>query len=103
MARLVELPVSVRLIRQIHTELVRGVRGDRPRSGDLRTRRNWISPGGCTLTTATFVPPPQVVPEALGDPERFLHAHDDMPPLVKIALVHVQFGLSTHYMMATGA
>lgn len=92
LARLGELLVSVRLIREIHTELMQGVRGGRLQPGELRTSQNWIGPAGCTLATATFVPPPpHVVPEALGELEKFLHAEDDLPPLVKIALAHVQF------------
>lgn len=92
LARLPDLPVSVRLIREIHTELMRGVRGGRLQPGDLRTSQNWIGPAGCTLNSATFVPPPHhAVPEALGDLEKFLYAHDVLPPLVKIALAHVQF------------
>jgi len=92
LGRLTELPVSVRLIREIHAELLRGARGGRLQPGELRTSQNWIGPGGSTLATATFVPPPHhVVPEALGDLERFLHADDGLPPLVKIALAHVQF------------
>ena len=92
LARLPELPVSVRLIREIHAELMRGVRGSRLQPGELRTSQNWIGPAGCTLNTATFVPPPHhAVPAALGDLETFLHAHDELPPLVKIALAHVQF------------
>ena len=60
--------------------------------GELRTSQNWIGPVGCTLNTATFVPPPhQEVPQALGDLERFLHAPEALPPLIKIALAHVQF------------
>ncbi|ODS58556.1 MAG: cell filamentation protein Fic [Acidobacteria bacterium SCN 69-37] len=92
LARLRDLPVSVRLIREIHEELMRGVRGNRLHPGQLRTSQNWIGPGGSTLTTASFVPPPpHDVPAALGQLEIFLHAQDDLPPLVKIALVHVQF------------
>jgi Fic family protein len=90
--RLHELPVSVRLIREIHAELLRGVRGGRLQPGELRTSQNWLGPGGSTLATATFVPPPpHVVPDALGDLEKFLHGDDDLPPLIKIALAHVQF------------
>ena len=92
LARLAELPVSVRLIREIHAELMRGVRGGRLQPGELRISQNWIGSAGCTLNTATFVPPPHhAVPAALGDLENFLHASDDLPPLVKIALAHVQF------------
>ncbi len=92
MARLQELPVSTRLIREIHAKLMHGVRGERLQSGELRASQNWIGPANCTLSTATFVPPPHhVVPEALGDLETFLHLNDDLPPLVRIALAHVQF------------
>jgi Fic family protein len=90
--RLPELPVSVRLIREIHAELMRGVRGGKLQPGELRRSQNWIGPAGCTLVTATFVPPPHhVVPDALGQLETFLHTSDDLPPLIKIALAHVQF------------
>ena len=92
LARLAKLPVSVRLIREIHSELMQGVRGGKLTPGELRRSQNWIGPAGCTLMTATFVPPPQhMVPEALGELEKFLHADDDLSPLVKIALAHVQF------------
>ena len=91
LARLPQLPVSVRLFREIHAELLKGTRGGRLQPGELRTSQNWIGPAGCTLATATFVPPPpHVVPEALGALELFLH-RNDLPPLIKIALAHVQF------------
>jgi len=92
LARLSELPVSVRLIREIHEKLMHGVRGSRLAPGELRRSQNWIGPGGCTLNEATFVPPPpDAVPELLGDLERFLHLKDDLPLLVKIGLAHAQF------------
>ena len=92
LARLAQLPVSVRLIREIHEKLMQGVRGGRLQPGELRTSQNWIGPAGSTLATASFVPPPHhAVPGALGALENFLHANDDLPPLVKIALAHVQF------------
>lgn len=90
--RLPQLPVSVRLIREIHAELMRGVRGGQLHPGELRTSQNWIGPKGCTLETASFVPPPHpAVPVVLGELETFLHGDDHLPPLVKIALAHVQF------------
>lgn len=90
--RLNDLPVSVRLIREIHGELVTGVRGAHLAPGELRTTQNWIGPSGCTLAEATFVPPPpETVPEALGALEGFIHADKTLPLLVKIGLAHAQF------------
>ena len=92
LARLAALPVSVRLIREIHERLLQGVRGARLTPGELRRTQNWIGPGGCTLSEATFVPPPpHEVPEALGALETFLHADSDIPALIQIGLAHAQF------------
>jgi Fic family protein len=92
LARLDQLPVSIRLIREIHTDLLQGVRGSRLTPGELRRSQNWIGPGGSSLANATFVPPPpDEVPRALGDLETFLHTRDDLPLLVKIGLAHAQF------------
>lgn len=92
LVRLAELPVSVRLIREIHGELLKGVRGSHLTPGDLRTSQNWIGPAGCTLNEAAFVPPPpHEVPQALGELERFLHTDTSLPLLVKIGLAHAQF------------
>ena len=90
--RLAKLPVSVRLIREIHRVLLEGGRGAGLTPGELRRSQNWIGPAGCTLAEATFVPPPPAqVPAALGALERFLHAKDSVPLLVKIGLAHAQF------------
>jgi len=92
LARLKEFPLSLRLIREIHEHLMRGVRGGRLTPGELRRTQNWIGPGGCTLSEATFVPPPpHEVPNALGALEKFLHSPGDLPALVQIGLAHVQF------------
>jgi Fic family protein len=92
LARLAKLPVSVRLIREIHEKLLTGVRGSRLAPGELRRTQNWIGPGGSTLANATFVPPPpDVVPEALGDLEKFLHSGTNLPLLLKVGLAHAQF------------
>jgi len=92
LARLAELPVSVRLIREIHGELMKGVRGGRLAPGELRTTQNWIGPGGCTLANATFVPPPpHEVPIALSNLETFLHDGSGLPALVQVGLAHAHF------------
>lgn len=90
--RLNALPVSVRLIREIHSKLLQGGRSSHLTPGELRTSQNWIGPRGCTLREAAFVPPPpHEVPEALGKLETFLHDHGDLPVLVWIGLAHAQF------------
>jgi Fic family protein len=92
LARLAELPVSVRLIREIHAVLMEGVRGSRLTPGELRTSQNWIGPAGCTPATATFVPPPpHEVPDALSNLETFLHHGAGLPPLIQVGLAHAQF------------
>ena len=90
--RLSELPVSVRLIREIHAQLMQGVRGGHLTPGELRSSQNWIGPMGATLADATFVPPPpDMVSGAMGALETFLHRDDGQPALVKIGLAHAQF------------
>ncbi|MGH6651865.1 MAG: Fic family protein [Sphingopyxis sp.] len=92
LARLGELPVSVRLIREIHHRLLNGVRGNQASPGELRRSQNWIGPGGSSLNEAIFVPPPpHDVERLLSDLEKFIHASDRLPPLVKIGLIHAQF------------
>jgi Fic family protein len=92
LARLAELPVSVRLIREIHAVLMEGVRGGRLTPGELRRSQNWIGPAGATLNSATFVPPPpHEVPQALSDLEKFLHSDSGLPPLIQVGLAHAQF------------
>ena len=90
--RLEYLPVSVRLVKEIHRELLRGVRGSRLSPGELRTSQNWIGPAGCTINEAVFVPPPPaVLPDALASLEYFIHQNDEMPALIKVGLTHAQF------------
>lgn len=89
--RLSELPLSLRLIREIHAVLMLGVRGGNKSPGEFRKSQNWIGPTNCTLKTATFVPPPvHEMHQALGDLETFLH-NDDIPLLLKCGLAHCQF------------
>ncbi|MBM3562972.1 MAG: Fic family protein [Alphaproteobacteria bacterium] len=92
LARLQEIPLSIRLIRELHQQLLKGVRGRNLQPGELRRSQNWIGPAGSTLSTATFIPPPyQEAEAALGELEKFLHASDELPPLIKIGLAHAQF------------
>ncbi len=90
--RLDDLPLSLRLIRELHAILMEGVRGEKATPGEFRQSQNWIGPPGCTLNDATFVPPP--VSEMMGTLdhlEKFLYADTQLPPLVELALVHYQF------------
>lgn len=85
------LPISVRLLCDAHRLLLDGVRGAGKQPGELRRSQNWI--GGTRPGNAVFVPPPpQRVPDLLTDMERFIHdAATDLPPMIKVALVHAQF------------
>jgi Fic family protein len=90
--RVKTLPVSVRLIREIHNILMEGVRGENRTPGELRTSQNWIGPPGCTLNDATYVPPPaEEMKRALSDLEKYIHSNPEEPPLVQCALIHYQF------------
>ena len=92
LARLPSLPISTRLIREIHQRLMTGVRGQERNPGEVRTSQNWIGPGGSTLNTAIFVPPPpHEVGRALGDLEKFVHTEERLPALLRIGMVHAQF------------
>lgn len=91
LARLSELPLSLRLIREIHTILMKGVRGAEKRPGEFRTSQNWIGAKGCQLGDAEFVPPPpHEMSVALGELETFLH-DTTLPALLHAGLAHAQF------------
>lgn len=90
--RLETLPLSLRLIREIHERLMAGVRGGENPPGEFRTSQNWIGHAGATIQTARFVPPPPAdMMTALGNIERFMHSPEPMPTLIKIGLIHAQF------------
>ena len=90
--RLGELPLSLRLIRETHAELLRGARGGQRDPGHFRNIQNWIGPRGCTLADAEFVPPPPAkMHKALDDFERFLQDRSSLPALIHCALAHAQF------------
>lgn len=89
--RVEELPLSLRLIKEIHAHLMQGVRGSHATPGEFRRSQNWIGSPGCTLTTAKFVPPPpDCLVDCLTSFETFLHDRQ-WPPLIHIALCHYQF------------
>ncbi len=84
------LPLSRRLLCDSHRILMRGVRGEDKLPGEVRRSQNWI--GGSRPGNARFVPPPpEDVPDTLQALERWLHDDDDLPPLVRVGLAHVQF------------
>ncbi len=90
--RLQSLPLSLRLIREIHRELLKDGRGSHAAPGEFRKTQNWIGPDGATIEQATFVPPP--VPEmmkALDQLERFLHEESPYSTLIEVGLAHAQF------------
>ena len=89
--RLKTLPLSLRLLREIHAQLMEGVRGDRATPGQFRRSQNWIGPAGCTLANANYVPPPPAeLMQALDAWEKFL-LDRTLPPLAQVALAHYQF------------
>jgi Fic family protein len=89
--RLSELPLSLRLIKEIHEKLMQGVRGSHATPGEFRQSQNWIGSPGCTLNSAKFVPPPvDQLMGCLSEFEKFLH-NRQLPPLIHVALCHYQF------------
>lgn len=92
LSRLEELPLSLRLIREIHAELLRGGRGSHATPGEFRRTQNWIGPKGASLSQATFVPPPvPEMTEALSDFEKYLHSERQNALLIRAGLAHAQF------------
>ena len=91
LARLPDLPLSLRLLKEIHEVLLRKGRGAHSTPGEFRRSQNWVGPPGSTLMNATFVPPPVAeMMTALGDLEKFLHTND-LPVLIQAGLAHAQF------------
>lgn len=90
--RLEELPLCMRLIKETHSILLSGVRGNEKSPGEFRKSQNWIGYAGCTLNTASFVPPaPGEMEKSLSDLEKYIHEDSFIPNLIKIALIHYQF------------
>ena len=95
------LPLSMRLLNETHRLLMRGVRGERKQPGEVRRSQNWD--GGSRPGNATFVPPPpNVLPGVLADFERYLHSEDELSPLVRAGLLHVQFETIHPYLDGNG-
>ena len=95
------LPLSMRLLSETHSRLMRGVRGAEKLPGEVRRSENWI--GGSRPGNAAYVPPPpQVLGEVLGAFEKYLHADDSLPPLVRAGLLHVQFETIHPYLDGNG-
>jgi Fic family protein len=86
-----KIPISTRLIKEIHYTLLQGVRGRKKMPGEFRTSQNWV--GGASLKDATFIPPPHtLVNPLIGDLENFLHNRDlHIPSLIRAGIMHYQF------------
>jgi Fic family protein len=90
--RLKDFPLSLRLVRELHAQLMTGVRGDHATPGEFRRSQNWIGPAGTTLMNAPYVPPPvDDMTDLLYDWERYLHVRDAVPDLIQCAILHEQF------------
>ena len=91
-AKLDELPLSGRLVKELHAVLMQGVRGEYATPGEYRRSQNWIGPPGCTLETATYVPPPvDLMHDCLAAWEKFVNLRGPLPDLVQCALMHENF------------
>ena len=100
--RLDTLPLSLRLVRELHERLMRGVRGDSATPGEFRRSQNWIGSPGSTLADATYVPPPpSELMDCLSAWEWFLH-DESLPPLIHAALVHAQFEATHPFLDGNG-
>ncbi len=101
--RAATLPLSLRLIREIHSELLSGVRGSDKTPGEFRKDQNWIGARNCPLSMATFVPPPvDAMHNALNQFEQFLHKRDQLPLLIHCGLAHAQFETIHPFMDGNG-
>ena len=90
--RLKELPLSLRLVRELHEKLMAGVRGQHATPGEFRRSQNWIGPAGSSLVNAAYVPPPvDEMTDLLSDWEKYLHVRDSVPELIQCAILHEQF------------
>src|SRR5437879_10055476 len=101
--RLKKLPLSLRLIRELHEKLMHGVRGNHATPGEFRRSQNWIGRPGSTLETAVYVPPPpEQRMETLGAWERLLHERTTLPDLIQCGLMHVHVEAIHPFLGASG-
>ena len=90
--RLKTLPLCCRLLREIHSELMQGVRGQEKNPGEFRASQNWIGPANCSLKDARYIPPNKDdMIAAMSDLEKFMNENEDYDALIRIALIHYQF------------
>lgn len=99
-----KMPLCTRLLRQVHAVLLDGVRGTEKNPGELRSSQNWIGPSGCTIATASFVPPNiEDLSNTLQDLERFINEPQvEMDPIVRAPLVHYQFETAHPFLDGNG-
>ena len=92
MHRIARIPFGIRLVKELHSALMKGVRGQDKTPGEFRRSQNWIGPPGTTPETAPYVPPPVVeMTEALSNWEKFVNERETMPELIQCAIMHEQF------------
>ena len=97
------LPISLRLIHELHSRLMDNVRGEHLAPGEFRRSQNWIGPAGCKLQNAPYVPPPvQDMLTALNQLETFVHTPSELPGLVRVALIHYQFEAIHPFLVSNG-
>lgn len=90
--RLEKLPLCNRLIKEIHEQLLSGVRGQEKNPGEFRKSQNWIGAANCTLNEARYIPPNvEDMNQAMNELEHYMNEGDDYDPLIRIALIHYQF------------
>ena len=85
-------PLSLHLIRELHQHLMKDARDGQAQPGEFRGGQNYLGAPGCTLSEATYVPPPvEQMSTALAAFENYVHSDDVLPPLIRLACVHYQF------------
>ena len=97
------IPMSIRLLHEIHKVLLEGVRGKNKYPGEFKKSQNWIGPSGCTLSEAIYVPPPHdMMIELMGDFEKYYHMEKELVPLIEAAIMHAQFETIHPYIDGNG-